>query len=72
MGPDLTSAAAGPAVLLRLQVGGNKESLAVRRIDVIDLDGFDSFKEVSADDISDSLLSKNLIIFAWFIQNQAQ
>jgi hypothetical protein len=44
----------------------------VRRIDKIDLHGLDSLKEVLADDIGDTFVSENLIVFAWFIQNQAQ
>jgi len=68
----LTSATAGPAVSFGLQTGRDRESSPVRRIDKIDLDRLDSLKEVFADDISDPFQSKNLIIFAWFVQNQAQ
>jgi hypothetical protein len=70
--PNLTSATAGPAVSLCFQIGRDRESLPVRRIDIINLDGLHSVKEILADDIGDTFLSKNLVIFAWFIQNQAQ
>jgi hypothetical protein len=40
--------------------------------DIIDLDRFYLFKEVFSDDVSNSFLRKYLVIFAWFIQNQAQ
>jgi hypothetical protein len=69
---NLTSATAGPAVSLRFQFGRDRESFPVRRIDIIDFNGLYSLKEVFADEISDTLLSKNVVIFAWFIQNQAQ
>jgi len=69
---DYASATAGPAVPLCLQIGRDEESPPVRRIDIIDLNGLDSLKEVFADDIRNTFLSKNLVIFAWFIQNQAQ
>jgi hypothetical protein len=69
---DLFSATAGPAVFLRFQIGRDEETFPVRRIDIINLNGLYSLKEVLADDISDTFLSKNLVIFAWFIQNQAQ
>ena len=68
----LTLATAGPAVSLRFQIGRDEESFPGWRIDIIDLNGLYPFKEVLADDKSDPLLSKNLVIFAWFIQNQAQ
>ena len=48
---DRASATAGPAVSLRLQIGRNEESPPVRRIDIIDLNGLDSLKEVLTDDI---------------------
>jgi hypothetical protein len=70
--PDRTSAAAGPAISLCLQIGRDEEPSPVRRIDIIDLDGLDSLKEVLADDIGDIFLSKHLVIFARFVQNQAQ
>jgi hypothetical protein len=69
--PSLTSATAGSAVPLCLQIGRDEESFPVRRIDIIDLNGLDPLKEILADDISYAFLSKNLVIFAWFIQNQA-
>jgi len=69
---DYASATAGPAVPLCLQIGRDEESPPVRRIDIIDLDRLDSLKEILPDDIGDAFLSKHLIIFAWFIQNQAQ
>jgi hypothetical protein len=70
--PDLTSATAGSAVSLCLQIGRDEEPSPIRRIDIIDLNGLDPLKEILADDISYAFLSKNLVIFAWFIQNQAQ
>jgi hypothetical protein len=69
---DLTSTTAGPAVSLRFQIGRDKESFPGRRIDIIDLNGLYPLKEVLADEKSNPLLTKNLVIFAWFIQNQAQ
>jgi hypothetical protein len=69
---DLSSATAGPAVSLRFQIGRDEESFPGRRIDIIDLNGLYPLKEVLTNEKSDSLLSKNLVIFAWFIQNQAQ
>ena len=41
-------------------------------IDKIHLDGFYLFKQILVDKISDTFLSKNFVIFAWFILNQAQ
>jgi hypothetical protein len=70
--PSLTSATAGPAVFLRFEIGGNEKSVPIRPIDIIHFNRLYPLKEVLADDISDPLLSKNLVIFAWFIQNQAQ
>jgi hypothetical protein len=69
---DLTSATAGPAISLRLQIGRDEEPSPGRRIDIVDLNGLHPLKEVLTDKKSDPLLSKNLVIFAWFIQNQAQ
>jgi hypothetical protein len=69
---DLSSATAGPAAFSCLQTGRDKKPSPVRRIDKIDLHGLDLLKEVLADDIGDTFLSENLVIFAWFIQNQAQ
>jgi hypothetical protein len=69
---SVTSATAGPAAFSCLQTGRDVKPSPVRRIDKIDLHGLDSLKEVLADDIGDTFLSENLIIFAWFIQNQAQ
>ena len=67
------SAAAGTAVPFScLQAGGNDKPASVGRVDIIDLDRLDLLKEVLSDDVSDSFLRKNLVIFAWFIQNQAQ
>jgi hypothetical protein len=67
-----TSATARPAVSVCFQIGRDEKSFPVRRIDVIHLNGLYPLKEVLANDISDTFLSKNLIIFAWFVQNQAQ
>jgi hypothetical protein len=72
MPSDLTSATAGPAVSPRFQIGGNEKSVPIRPIDIINFNRLYPLKEVLADDISDTFLSKNLVIFAWFIQNQAQ
>ena len=72
MEPNFTSATAGPAVSLRFQIGRDEESFPGRRIDIIDLNGLDSLKEILADDIGDTFLGKHLVIFAWFVQNQAQ
>jgi len=69
---NVTSATAGPAVSLNFQIGRDQKSFSGRRIDIIDLNGLYSLEEVLADDIGDTFLSKNLVIFAWFIQNQAQ
>jgi len=69
---NVTSATAGPAVSLNFQIGRDQKSFSGRRIDIIDLNGLYSLAEVLADDIGDTFLSKNLVIFAWFIQNQAQ
>lgn len=48
------------------------EPSPVWRVDIIDLNGLDSLKEILADDIGDTFLGKHLVIFAWFVQNQAQ
>jgi len=69
---NLTSATAGPAASSCFQIGRDEESVPGRRIDIIDLNGLYPLKEVLADDIGDAFLGKNLVIFAWFIQNQAQ
>jgi len=58
--------------LFCFQIGRNEKSVAIRRNGIINLDRLHPLKEVLADDISDTFLSKNLVIFAWFIQNQAQ
>jgi hypothetical protein len=69
---EIYSATAGPAASSCLQIRRDKKSSPVRGLDEIDLNGLDSLEEVLADDIGDTFLSENLVIFAWFIQNQAQ
>jgi hypothetical protein len=63
-------ATTGPAFFS--QIGDNEKPAPSGRIDKIHLDGFCSFKKIFVDNISDTFLSKNLVVFAWFIQSQAQ
>ena len=68
----LTLATAGPAVSPCFQIGGNEKSVPLRPVDIINLNRLYPLKEILTDDISDTFLSENLVIFARFIQNQAQ
>jgi hypothetical protein len=70
--PTLISATTGTAAFGRFQIGRNGESVPHRRIDKIDFDRLYPLKQFLADDVSNPFLIKHLIIFAWFIQNQAQ